>query len=60
MKKKTTMVTQPDKAETTEAELPANQNPNQKMYRDHKVCDHHTHGRANKFPFGSSNGPVYF
>jgi hypothetical protein len=60
MKKKTILVIQPDKTETNPAELMANQNLNQKMYRDHKVCDHHIHGRVNKFPFGSSNGPLFF
>jgi len=60
MKKKTTIVAQPDKAETINSELSTTANPNAKMYRDHKVCDHHTHGRANKFPFGSSHGPMFF
>ena len=60
MKKKTTLVSQPDKAETNNIELVIIQNANPKMYRDHKVCDHHTHGRVNKFPFGSSHGPLFF
>jgi hypothetical protein len=60
MKKKTTIVSQPDKVETNNTELLTNQPITAKMYRDHKVCDHHTHGRANKFPFGSSNGPLFF
>jgi len=60
MKKKTTLVTQPDKTEIGQTEVPANQNLNQKMYRDHKVYDHYSHGRVNKFPFGSSSGPVCF
>jgi hypothetical protein len=60
MKKKLTIVIQPDKTETSSSELQPCQNSNQKMYRDHKVCDHYTHGRTNKFPFGSSHGPLFF
>ena len=60
MKKKPIIVAQPDKTETVNAELLAHQTINQKMYRDHKVCDHHIHGRNNKFPFGSSHGPEFF
>jgi len=60
MKKKITVVSQPEKTEANNIELLIIQNPNPKMYRDHKVCDHHTHGRANKFPFGSSHGPAFF
>jgi len=60
MKKKTTIASQLDNAGTNSPELLVNQTLNQKMYRDHKVYDHHTHGRANKFPFGSSHGPIYF
>jgi len=60
MKKKITMVFQSDKPETNDAELIISRNVNQKMYRDHRVCDHHTHGRSNKFPFGSSHGPLFF
>lgn len=60
MKKKATIVPQPDKTEATHPELLANHANNPKMYRDHKVCDHYTHGRTNKFPFGSSHGPACF
>jgi len=60
MKKKNTMVFQSDKAETSNAELHIDRNTNQKMYRDHRASDYHNHGRSNKFPFGSSNGPLYF
>lgn len=58
MKKKSTLVAQPDKTET-KSELTPCQNFNQKMYRDHAHVDH-THGRINKFPFGSSHGPSPF
>ncbi|MFI5139908.1 MAG: hypothetical protein ACHQIM_18950, partial [Sphingobacteriales bacterium] len=59
MKKKTTTVNQPDKTEISKSELLASQTLNQKMYRDHA---HHNyiHGRVNKFPFGSNQGPVAF
>ncbi|MEZ2335208.1 hypothetical protein [Mucilaginibacter sp. RCC_168] len=60
MKKKATIVPQPDKTEATHSELLTNHPNNPKMYRDHKVCDHYTHGRVNKFPFGSSHGPACF
>ncbi len=60
MKKKTALVFQPDKAETTNAELQNNRNNNQKTYIDHRTSDYHLHGRSNKFPFGSSNGPLLF
>jgi len=59
MKKKTTIVNQPDKTETSKSELLTLQILHQKMYRDHSHCDH-THGRVNKFPFGSSHGPLAF
>jgi hypothetical protein len=59
MKKKTTTVIQPDKTETIKPELLSAQAQNQKMYRDHSHCDH-SHGRVNKFPFGSSHGPLFF
>lgn len=61
MKKKNTSVAQPGKTETgNTAALHIDQNINPKMYRDHKVCDHYTHGRTNKFPFGGNHGPIYF
>jgi hypothetical protein len=59
MKKKAAMVNQPDKTETIKSESPACQNLAQKMYRDHTHCDH-SHGRVNKFPIGSSHGPLFF
>jgi hypothetical protein len=58
--KKTTMALQPDRAETSNPGLLNNHPANPKMYRDHKICDHYIHGRVNKFPFGSSNGPLFF
>ncbi|WP_461448741.1 hypothetical protein [Mucilaginibacter sp.] len=62
MKKKTAQVSQPDKAETSNIELLIVQNSNPKIYRNHNVfdCHTHTHGRVNKFPFGSSHGPLFF
>ena len=59
MKKKTTLVDQPDKTETIKPELLTTLSRNQKMYRDHSHHDH-LHGRVNKFPFGSSHGPLFF
>ncbi|PWK72477.1 hypothetical protein LX99_04334 [Mucilaginibacter oryzae] len=59
MKKPATIVSQPDKTETTPA-TPVNNRPgNQKMYRDHSHCDH-SHGRVNKFAIGSNRGPCFF
>jgi hypothetical protein len=59
MKKKATIVNQPDKVETCKSEL-FNRHINvQKLYRDHTFCDH-PHGRVNRFPFGSDHGPVAF
>ncbi|WP_214070821.1 hypothetical protein [Mucilaginibacter sp. dw_454] len=60
MKKKSTMVFQSGKTETDNAELQTNRINSQKMYRDHRASDYHGHGRCNKFPFGSSHGPLYF
>lgn len=60
MKKKTTIVSQPDKTDTNQADQLNHTAQNQKWYRDHRVWDHQVHGRANKFPFGSSHGPVCF
>jgi len=59
MKKKATLVIQPDKTETSKSELLTSSIPCKKMYRDHSLCDH-SHGRVNKFPFGSSHGPTAF
>jgi ABC-type tungstate transport system permease subunit len=60
MKKKYTLVSQSDKAGTDNAELQMHKNNNQKMYRDHRGSDFLTHGRCNKFPFGSNQGPIVF
>ena len=60
MKKKYTLVSQSDKTGTENAELQTNKNSNQKMYRDHRGSDFLTHGRCNKFPFGSGHGPASF
>jgi len=59
MKKKTTVVNQPDKTETIKAELLNGQALTPKMYRDHAHYDH-SHGRVNRFPFGSNLGPSSF
>jgi hypothetical protein len=60
MKRKYTSVLKSDKAEADNPELQNARTINQKMYRDHKPGDYYTHSRANKYPFGSSNGPSYF
>ncbi|MFD2871634.1 hypothetical protein ACFS5N_04075 [Mucilaginibacter ximonensis] len=60
MKKKDTMVFQSDKPEADSTEAQISKNNYQKMYRDHRSSDYYTHGRRNKFPFGSSQGPLYF
>ncbi|WP_345101680.1 hypothetical protein [Mucilaginibacter panaciglaebae] len=60
MKKKNTLVFQSDKTETSSAELHIDKNNSPKMYRDHRSSNYYNHGRCNKFPFGSSNGPLYF
>lgn len=59
MKKKTIIVDQPDKTETTKPIMLTSQPATQKMYRDHTHHDQ-AHGRVNKFPFGSSHGPLFF
>ncbi|MBC7400757.1 MAG: hypothetical protein H7289_12520 [Mucilaginibacter sp.] len=58
MKKKNTSVLLSDKADNPE--LQNTRINGQKTYRDHKPTDYYTHSRANKYPFGSSNGPSYF
>ncbi|MES2807613.1 MAG: hypothetical protein V4619_03250 [Bacteroidota bacterium] len=60
MKKKTALVFQPDKTDTTNAELNISRNNNQKAHREHRAGDYHVHGRSNKFPFGGMNGPLFF
>jgi hypothetical protein len=60
MKKKNTSVFKSDKGETDNSDLHVNRSNNSKTYRDHKSGDYYTHNRANKFPFGSNNGPSYF
>lgn len=62
MKKKSTVVNQPDKVEANNPELLAQQIHNlhnQKMYRYYAHWDF-SHGRVNKFPFGSDRGPLAF
>jgi len=60
MKKRSTPVTKSDKTNTESQELHTDHIPTQKMYRDHKSGDYHLHGRVNKFPFGSNQGPIVF
>jgi hypothetical protein len=58
MKKKNTLVSLADKADSPELQnIRIN---GQKAYRDHKPADYYMHSRANKYPFGSNNGPSYF
>ena len=59
MKRKTTIVNQPDKTETIASATSTTQNTTAKMYRDHKHTDH-SHGRVNRFSIGSSRGPAFF
>jgi len=60
MKRKTTIVNQPDKTETiASATSSTTQTFAPKMYRDHKHTDH-SHGRVNRFSIGSSRGPAFF
>jgi hypothetical protein len=59
MKKKTTVVNQPNKVEANKSGLLTSLAPVQKMYRDHTSFDHF-HGRVNKFSFGSDHGPIAF
>jgi hypothetical protein len=61
MKKKTTLVVQPDKTETVKPETQNHMEahshvPAKRSYLDFSVCDH-SHGRLNRFPFGSDRGP---
>jgi len=58
MKKKSTIVNQPDKTETIHAEM-LNTHSIKNVNRDHSLCDH-SHGRLKKFPFGSAHGPAAF
>ncbi|MES2375819.1 MAG: hypothetical protein V4553_04545 [Bacteroidota bacterium] len=60
MKKKYSSVLRSDKAEADISELQNARINTQKTYRDHKPGDYYTHSRANKYPFGSNNGPSYF
>jgi hypothetical protein len=66
MKKKAIVVCQPDETETSKLEVPIHHlevpihhNCTQKIYFHHSFCDH-SHGRVNKFPFGSLHGPGAF
>ena len=60
MKKKTTLVNQPGKTETTQAGFFTRYfSIHITYYRDHHFCDH-THGRVNRHPFGGGQGPIAF
>lgn len=61
MKKKATLVNQSDKTETIKTEFLSHHYHYiaLKFYRDHNFCDH-AHGRVNRFPFGSNQGPIAF
>lgn len=59
MKKKATLVNQPGKTETIKSELSTRQTQVQTLFRNHTFCDH-SHGRANKHPFGGAHGPGTF
>jgi len=56
MKKTTTTVDQPGKADTTKSEMQCRQITIQKLFRDHKFSDH-SHGRVNKSPIGINFWP---
>ncbi len=59
MKKKATIVSQPDKTVANKSGPSAHQVQIHKLHLDHSFCDH-SHGRVNRFPFGSNNGPFPF
>jgi hypothetical protein len=59
MTKKATVVNQADNAEATKPEEHVRQVSIQKLYRDHKFCDH-SHGRVNKNPIGINHEPGIF
>ncbi len=58
MKKKSTVVNQPDKTEAIKPEVLMPQNHIQINHSTHSLCDH-SHGRS-KFAFGSDRGPAFF
>lgn len=59
MKKKATIVNQPNKTGASKSEPLAHHMHVYKPHFDHSFCDH-SHGRVNRFPFGSNNGPFAF
>jgi hypothetical protein len=59
MKKKDILVNQPDKTETIKSEFLSYRHIVIKFYCNHTFCDH-SHGRLNRFPFGSGQGPIAF
>ncbi|MDB5125524.1 MAG: hypothetical protein JWP94_3653 [Mucilaginibacter sp.] len=59
MTKKATLVNQADNAGATKPEEYVRQVSIQKLYRDHKFCDH-SHGRVNKNPIGINHEPGIF
>ncbi|MGN6180219.1 MAG: hypothetical protein ACTHNW_13610 [Mucilaginibacter sp.] len=55
MKKKTTkIVVQPGKTETIKPETHSHHAPPPRTFLNFSVCDH-SHGRVNRFPFGSGH-----
>jgi len=58
MKKKSTVVNQPDKTEAIKPEVFTPQNHIKISHSAHSLCDH-SHGRS-KFAFGSDRGPTFF
>jgi hypothetical protein len=58
MKKKSSVVNQPDKTEAIKPEVLMPQNHIKSNHLAHSLCDH-WHGRS-KFPFGSDRGPMAF
>jgi len=58
MKKKTTTVVQPDKTEAIKPEVHSHVH-SKRTFLNFSVCDH-SHGRINRFPFGSGHGPSTF
>jgi len=59
MKKKSTVVNQPEKTEAIKPEVFTPQNHIKINHHSaHSLCDH-SHGRS-KFPFGSDRGPAFF
>jgi hypothetical protein len=59
MKKKTTLANQSDKTETNKSEFISYRHIHIRFYHDYTFCDH-SHGRINRYPFGSGKGPIAY